>query len=493
MSKILLINPSKWGRGVTPIWIPSHTGALKSRGHEVEVFDCTFYSGWSNNEVEYNTGNKQYKPSDYFSYIEYNPNDILKDLQDKIDQFDPDIIFWSALSSHIHGEGEYVNVQYGYELVSKIKSRALRVTAGLQATADSTMVFNKFKDIDVLIRGESELVISEIAEKLNNSQTIFDTNGISFLSEGEVLDNPKQPIISNLDTIGHYDYSVFDTQVFYRPYNGKVVKAVDYELSRGCIYSCAYCVETVIQHYYGFDEINNKGVIKNVKKYLRNKSAKRIYEEMKDLHNNFGIHLFRCQDTNFLTIEKNVLNELAELISDSGMDIKLYIETRPEGINDKSVELLKKLNVDGVGSGIEISTQSFREDVLNRFANQDKIINAFKLLKQAGIKRTAYNIIGLPNQDEDMVIETIKFNQLLNPDNMTVAYYSPYIGTSVQKMSKDLSYFDDYEYKVDPMLRSVSKSKLISTDLLEFYKKYFVSLVRGGLDNLKEYKLKENL
>ena len=26
-----------------------------------------------------------------------------------------DIIFWSALSSHIHGEGEYVNIQYGYE------------------------------------------------------------------------------------------------------------------------------------------------------------------------------------------------------------------------------------------------------------------------------------------------------------------------------------------------------------------------------------------
>ena len=67
--------------------------------------------------------------------------------------------------------------------------------------------------------------------------------------------NDRQPIIENLDVIPHYDYSVFDNQVFLRPYNGRVVRAVDYELSRGCIYACEYCVETVIQSYYGFDEV----------------------------------------------------------------------------------------------------------------------------------------------------------------------------------------------------------------------------------------------
>ena len=36
-----------------------------------------------------------------------------------------------------------------------------------------------------------------------------------------------------------------------------------------------------------------------------------------------------------------------------------------------------------------------------RFASTSKIVNAFKLLKEAGIKRTSYNIIGLPEQDEE--------------------------------------------------------------------------------------------
>ena len=66
--------------------------------------------------------------------------------------------------------------------------------------------------------------------------------------------NERQEIISNLDAIGMYDYSIFEDQIFLRPYNGDVIKAVDYELSRGCVFTCSYCVETIIQKYYGFEK-----------------------------------------------------------------------------------------------------------------------------------------------------------------------------------------------------------------------------------------------
>ena len=116
---------------------------------------------------------------------------------------------------------------------------------------------------------------------------------------------------------------------------------------------------------------------------------------------------------------------------------------RPEGINEVSIELLKKLKVDGVGMGIELADTKFREDNLHRFANQEKTLNAFRLLKNNGNKRTAYNIIGLPNQNEDSVLKTIEFNKLLNPDNITVAFYSPYYGTKSQIHGKEAGIFDD--------------------------------------------------
>jgi radical SAM superfamily enzyme YgiQ (UPF0313 family) len=188
-----------------------------------------------------------------------------------------------------------------------------------------------------------------------------------------------------------------------------------------------------------------------------------------------------------------VLTELADLMDNSDLNLKMYIETRPEGINPDTIKLLKRLKVDGIGMGVEVSTESFRKSNLNRFASQEKIISDFRLLKQTGIKRTAYNIIGLPEQDEAMILETIKFNQLLDPDNITVAFYSPYLGTREQIKSKEMNYFDDYEYDVDGQLRSLSKSTLVSKELLAFYKKYFVQLVRQGIDKCDELKQKEGV
>lgn len=478
MCRILLINPSKWGRGITPIWIASHASMLKSKKHKVSLFDGSFYSSWSDNEIKFNTENKQYKKTTYESLIKYKKENIFDDLQKKIIEFKPDIIFWSAISSHIHGEGEYVNIQYGYDLLSSVDTKSsFLVTGGIQATADPEKILNKYSKINAVITGESEEVITEIAEKLNkNFENLSEINGLVYKKKEKIYFNKKQKIIKNLDIIPHYDYSLFEDQVFLRAYNGNILRAVDYEMSRGCVFTCSYCVETIVQSYYGFNK-NKRGVLSNSKGYLRNKSPDRVFEELKALKEKYNIDLVRCQDTNFLTIDRDVLLKLGDLLDNSHLDLKLYIETRPEGINDFTVQLLKKLKVDGVGMGIEVSTQGFREESLNRFASQEKIINAFDLLKKNNIKRTAYNIIGLPNQNEEMIIETINFNRILKPDNITVAYYSPYYGTLEQKKSYELGYFSNYEKNVDGQIRSLSKSKEISLDKLNYYKKNFVDLV----------------
>jgi anaerobic magnesium-protoporphyrin IX monomethyl ester cyclase len=484
MAKILLINPNKWGRGITHIWIASHSGILKKNKHKVELFDSTFYSNWSLNEVQFQTDNKMYKKANYADFLKFNLNDIRKDLQKKINEMNPDFIFWSAISSHIHGEGEYVNIQNGYDLLKTLDTKnAILLTGGLQATSAAEIILKKMPKINYLIRGESELVLLEILNNFdnkNNSDGLKNIDGICFIKNKKFFQNNKQKILSNLDQLSPYDYDIFDNQVLNRPYNGRVVKGIDYEMSRGCIYSCNYCVETIIQKYYGFEDASSKtGAIKNFKSYLRHKSSKTIFDEFTYLNKIKNIELIRCQDTNFLTNDRNVLSELSELIDKSDLDIKLYIETRPEGINEKSIELLKKLKVDGVGMGIELSDSDFREDELNRFADQEKTINAFKLLRENNIKRTAYNIIGLPNQDEKSILKTIEFNKILQPDNITVAYYSPYYGTKSQKIGNELGLFEEYETDVDSALRSKTKANdVLTISRLNYYKKQFVSLVR---------------
>jgi len=482
MAKILFLNPNKWGRGITTIWIASHSAVLKNNNHEVELFDSTFYKKWTDNEIGFNTENNQYKKSDYQDHIKFNLNDIVEEFQNKINSYKPDIIFWSAISSHIHGEGEYVNLEHGYNLVKKLNFDGLLVAGGIQITASKERIDKLFPKIDIMIGGESEFVLLEIANNIKELDFKSKINGITYRNEKkELVSNSKQEIINDLDRIPNYDYSIFDQQTFLRSYNGKVLNAIDYELSRGCIYTCSYCVETIIQDYYGFKEKSKKGALLQSKKYLRSKSASRIYEELKSYKELYNISLVRCQDTNFLTINSKVLKQLEELNLQNPLGLKLYIETRPEGINEKTVKILKNIGVDGVGMGIELSGEEFRESELNRFADQEKIINAFRLLKENNIKRTTYNIIGLPNQTEESIISTINFNKVLNPDNVTVAFYSPYLGTNEQIKSSKLNYFDDYEKNVDGQLRSLSKSTLVSAEKLNYYKKNFVKLVKENI------------
>ena len=97
-----------------------------------------------------------------------------------------------------------------------------------------------------------------------------------------------------------------------------------------------------------------------------------------------------------------------------------------------SIELLKKLKVDGVGMGVELSSKISESRELNRFADHKKIIDAFKLLKENNIRSTAYNVIGFPNQTRS-ILSTIEFNKILNPDNITVAYYSPLLWDTTAK------------------------------------------------------------
>ena len=431
--RVLLLNPSRWGRGITTIWVASHAATLREQGHVVELFDTTFFKDWAQNENTFNTANMQYKPSPYESMVNVSEIPVAIAFQEKIDSFRPDVIFWSAISSHIHGEGEYVAIQYGYELIQQVETAAVKVCGGLQATAAPIETANRFSAIDYFIAGESEFVLSKLVSELQEKRSPAGGAGVIFRKDGEVVVGPKQQIISNLDAIGHYDYSLFDDQMLLRPYNGEVVRGVDYELSRGCPYTCGYCVETVIQGYYGFHEITPRGALRGANRYLRHKSSDRIYAEMSELYYQRGVTLFRCQDTNFLTIKKSVLKALADKIEESALPIKLYIETRPEGINSGGIELLKRLNVDGVGMGVELSTQDFRENKLNRFSDQEAILNAFKLLRKNDIKCTAYNIIGIPDQNEESILETIEFNRVLSPDNVTVAFFSPYLGTEQQR------------------------------------------------------------
>ena len=102
------------------------------------------------------------------------------------------------------------------------------------------------------------------------------------------------------------------------------------------------------------------------------------------------------------------------------------------------------------------------------------------------------NCLGFPNQGEKSIIDTIKLNILLNPDNITVSFYSPFIGTDLQRASARDGLFEEYAYGTDSQLRSCSIKGDDHTNMLEFFKRHFEELVRGGFEQLPALKKQKN-
>ena len=164
------------------------------------------------------------------------------------------------MSSHIHGEGEYINFINGYELIKNIPS-ALLLAGGIVHMALKSSLFNSFEKVNGVLIGDSEETIVEIADLLESKVDPITSSVQGVYWNGIPDSNFKIRVLNGtIGTQGKYDYSIFDSAVLTRPYCGSALRAVDYEISRGCPFTCTYCVETVIQQTYGFTDINELGV-----------------------------------------------------------------------------------------------------------------------------------------------------------------------------------------------------------------------------------------
>ena len=106
MKKLLFINPNKWGRGITPIWITSHFSVLKDK-FDVKLFDCTFYSNWTDNEIIFN------EPATIEELTLFHDLDYLKALKKAEEQkfFQVNMLVWEKITQFFQKLKELLNLE----------------------------------------------------------------------------------------------------------------------------------------------------------------------------------------------------------------------------------------------------------------------------------------------------------------------------------------------------------------------------------------------
>src|SRR3972149_1869559 len=146
----------------------------------------------------------------------------------------PDVRAFSTLTS---------SGQTAALISNKVKEKNPNVTivfGNHHATFNADRILGKYPSVDIIVRGEGERTVVELANCLKNGGDLKEVRGISFRNEGKIVATPDQPLIKDLDSLPFPDRKLLDVEYHCVIAGANIApkKFTSIVTSRGCVYDC---------------------------------------------------------------------------------------------------------------------------------------------------------------------------------------------------------------------------------------------------------------
>ena len=431
--RILLFYPNLHMSALMPQSMGIFTTLLQDEGYKVDLFDCTYYQDIDDINLGKNTtvekiDNKQVRKHDDGEWEKKGAKKkigIKEDFLKKINEFKPDLILCSVLESTY-----YLALQL-LEAVPKKDATFKTLFGGVFATYAPEVCISS-KVIDYVCKGEGEEAIKEFCEKLVTGDRIDNIKNFNVKGNGTIYRNGLRAGV-DINTIPIPNWDLFEKGSIYRPMQGKIYRAVGLETQRGCPYTCTFC-----------NSPSNNVIYKaeTNKIFHRKKSIKRMKVELDYLVKKYDPELIYMVVDTFLAMSERDFDEFKEMYMD--YKIPFWMNTRAETINAHRAKGLEEMNMLRTSIGVEHGNTDYRKNYLKRNVSDDVQIKAFEILADHKYVSCANAIIGMPDENRDLIFDTINFMRKL-PDKVdaTGAFiWAPYHGTPLRELAIEKGYID---------------------------------------------------
>lgn len=389
---------------------------LKEHGHETKLLHVS-------DELEYGL----------------NVEKIVADAQ----EFDPGLICFSTVT----------NQWFYVRTIAKFLRRACDVpiiVGGHHANSAPHEIIAE-DAVDYVCKGEGEIPLLSLVEALETGQAANEIPNLLYKVETETMlrtgtddmvpvGQPGQPsfvlgngtgVIENrvgrrpddLDSLPFEDREIFNY--------GDIIDTRDgwaeVIASRGCPYACTYCFNVPFFDMYKKDLKDTDDQVK-MKDFVRRRSVEStvaMLREIKDTYPN--VKAFTFVDDVF-AIYSRWLADLAPLYKKE-VGLPFAATSQPLAFNEKIARLLKEMGCKVVKMGVEAGDVEIRNRVLNRNIPDKILIDDFALARRYGLKPQAFNMIGLPTETKENMIQTARLNAKLRAYIVWVSTFMPYPGT----------------------------------------------------------------
>ena len=357
--------------------------------------------------------------------------------------------------------------------------------------------------VDFVVVGEGEGAILDLANSLERKINVFNIDNLWLKIDGKIRKNKLRKLIS-LENNFFMDVDLFENFKKITDLKNGWAEVI---LGRGCPFNCNYCFNDAYRKTY-----RKYGKAGDIKNYIRNGDYDVTLQgiiRMKDRFKN--ITCFSFVDDDFL-IDRNSLEFIKRYKKEVGLPF--VINTTVQSIDEEKLEALKSGGCDLLRIGIESGNENIRKEVLNRNVGNEAIIRKIRLARSKGLRVLTYNLIGLPNETREIIIETIKINLECGTDLVKMATFYPYEGTKIYSLCKEkglineesqettLTYFDrsilnfDESYKADlSRMQKYFDVYLNYHDirLMPYYREIMAKIERLPVNNLDNSEIKKEI
>ena len=305
-----------------------------------------------------------------------------------------------------------INWEYNFrevcDLVNELPTNVTTVVGGQQATDSVEEIFQSCPGVDILVRGEGEETIAEIAHGVPLKEIL----GISYRDGSQIIHNPNRPL-GEID-----DYVSPDRSLREHEYNlnmgGYALRGEEFDMiltSRGCPYNCKFCT-------FNLNPWTQK----------RRYSVRSIDAVMKEI-DEISAGIILIADENFFVNPDRAKKICNSLIS-KGSKKRFLVQARIEIFERPDVlEAAAKAGIKVFLLGIESPSDRILEQ-LNKGFDTCKVRKAFEEFRKHPFYYHGYFIYGNVTESEEEMLLIPDYAKELGLDSITyqklrVDRYSP--------------------------------------------------------------------
>jgi radical SAM superfamily enzyme YgiQ (UPF0313 family) len=337
----------------------------------------------------------------------------------KVREYEPDVVCFSTTTGM---QLYYADIN---RKVKEVVPNALTIFGGPHPTFVPEFV--ETDGVDAVCRGEGELAVVELLDRLQSGSEYLDTRNFWFKDRktGEIVKNPQRPLVENLDELGFPDRDViYESGAIYRETDRKVFVSM-----RGCPMNCSFCFHHAWKKkVYG---VNNK-------EYTRKRSVGHMIDEINDVRKRYPLKFVHFVDDIF-NLKNDWLDEFCERYpKEVGLPFDVILMANMT--TEAHIKKLRKAGCVYARIAIEAASDYVRNAVFRKNTTRQQLTDAARWIKDSGIRLGSLNMLGGPGATMEDELDTIRLNIECQVDHPLLSIMQPYPMFDIEDMTKGMGY-----------------------------------------------------